>query len=404
MSLSFSCPNCDRKYTVGETLAGKRVKCKGCGADLRIPAAPPRGPESDDIYGLYDEGAPGRGESPGVDHEEPVAAFPRGSGPGPSRAKPKSAARGDGQPWGLELRKGVIFFIFAGLLGIVLLQFGFVIKPRGGKPMDPAAQRMLGGVFLAIGSILAVISYAGAGISYLRGNRRAFEGESTLGQVAWIGSGVVALLMVFVLAFGFAHRDARPPWVARGPAAGLPGGRTGAGPAEPSPGPPPSPFDREPTSDVRVALSNGKLMRQTSPIGTAMPGVEIRVDYRVEGGSLAPGERFILVIQSPKGRGELDHLPEMSTAKEGTIGASSFTASSQEGPYEAWVEVTTGFGPLGRRKTVSETLALQWTDVPVRDLAKEAAEAAKAASPRFPDLAAPPEMPRPPFGRPRGQP
>jgi predicted Zn finger-like uncharacterized protein len=39
MPLSVQCPNCQKKYTVGDALAGKRVKCRHCGHVLSVPVA-----------------------------------------------------------------------------------------------------------------------------------------------------------------------------------------------------------------------------------------------------------------------------------------------------------------------------------------------------------------------------
>jgi WD40 repeat protein len=44
MAISFSCDQCRKRYEVDDSLAGKRIKCKGCGATLSIPgprSAPP---------------------------------------------------------------------------------------------------------------------------------------------------------------------------------------------------------------------------------------------------------------------------------------------------------------------------------------------------------------------------
>jgi hypothetical protein len=135
-------------------------------------------------------------------------------------------------------------------------------------------------------------------------------------------------------------------------------------------------FGTEVRSDVRVALSGGQFMRNTSMIGTAQPGVEISIDYRVESGQLAPGEHYVLVIKSRTGRGELDNLHEVEFRPSGTINASSFMASPEQGPYEAWMEVASGHGPMGRRKQVSNQISLQFTNVAVRDLGQEARDAA----------------------------
>ena len=37
MPIQFSCPRCERAYTVADALAGKRIKCKECGQEQSIP-------------------------------------------------------------------------------------------------------------------------------------------------------------------------------------------------------------------------------------------------------------------------------------------------------------------------------------------------------------------------------
>ena len=37
MAITFRCPNCDKHFTVADEHAGKRAKCKGCGAAMQIP-------------------------------------------------------------------------------------------------------------------------------------------------------------------------------------------------------------------------------------------------------------------------------------------------------------------------------------------------------------------------------
>ena len=39
MTISTSCPGCKSKYTVADSMAGKKAKCKKCGAILAIPKA-----------------------------------------------------------------------------------------------------------------------------------------------------------------------------------------------------------------------------------------------------------------------------------------------------------------------------------------------------------------------------
>jgi hypothetical protein len=132
-------------------------------------------------------------------------------------------------------------------------------------------------------------------------------------------------------------------------------------------------------SNVHVSLSNGRFMRNTSPVGTARPGVEISIDYQIDDGEFAPIEHPVLVIRSAKSRGELENLHEMRFRRSGTIHASSFMARPEDGPYEAWVEVASMPGPLEGRKKVSSSVALQFTDVPVVDPFAGARAAEEAA-------------------------
>src|SRR5688572_19109996 len=37
MSLLFNCPKCDKKLKIQDELAGKRVKCPGCGQVVSVP-------------------------------------------------------------------------------------------------------------------------------------------------------------------------------------------------------------------------------------------------------------------------------------------------------------------------------------------------------------------------------
>jgi hypothetical protein len=36
-ALRFTCPSCGRKYATKPGLAGKKIRCKGCGAGVRVP-------------------------------------------------------------------------------------------------------------------------------------------------------------------------------------------------------------------------------------------------------------------------------------------------------------------------------------------------------------------------------
>ena len=39
MSITFHCDSCGKKFTVDDSLAGRRAKCKNCQAPIVVPAA-----------------------------------------------------------------------------------------------------------------------------------------------------------------------------------------------------------------------------------------------------------------------------------------------------------------------------------------------------------------------------
>ena len=39
MPLNTICPECDKNYTLADTMEGKTVKCKGCGNPFKVAAA-----------------------------------------------------------------------------------------------------------------------------------------------------------------------------------------------------------------------------------------------------------------------------------------------------------------------------------------------------------------------------
>jgi dienelactone hydrolase/DNA-directed RNA polymerase subunit RPC12/RpoP len=55
MEISYQCAQCGRWYTATERSAGKTVKCKDCGAPVKVPEAPDEPAGEKDIYGLSDK-------------------------------------------------------------------------------------------------------------------------------------------------------------------------------------------------------------------------------------------------------------------------------------------------------------------------------------------------------------
>ena len=64
MALQVECQECGARYNVGENLAGKRAKCKKCGATMQIPA--PVAEATDDAMSAMMELAQGEGPAPDV--------------------------------------------------------------------------------------------------------------------------------------------------------------------------------------------------------------------------------------------------------------------------------------------------------------------------------------------------
>jgi MoxR-like ATPase len=77
MPIEFECTECRRSYRVAEELGGKHVKCKQCGAVIRIPAAEPvmvLGPEA--AVSEHDGESAAPAPEPAVESTEPVTVTP----------------------------------------------------------------------------------------------------------------------------------------------------------------------------------------------------------------------------------------------------------------------------------------------------------------------------------------
>lgn len=388
MSITFTCPNCGRSFTVDDRMAGKRGKCKSCGGAIRVPEpASESSPivSAADLYGLED--APAVASSSA---REELTVLPRQTGGrGGAESAPKARAKkkrsGGGEPWGVGFRKAGFNCLIVGIFITVFLK----AVPQEYRS-HPGMVVALGSVLLVdvVGVLLTIVSVVGALVAFLSGNTRAFSCDS-LGEGSSWGTAIF-LTCVFIAGFIQGYNQARGRIPGRPPAlGGMPAMPASSGGGNPSLT---RPFGSEVRSDAQVTLSNGRVMRNTTSIGTASPGVEIHVDYQINRGELAPGEHFVLVIKSSKGRGELDNLHEMQFKPSGTIGASSFLARPEEGPFEAWLEIASMPGNTGVRKTVSSTVPLEFVDVPTRDLAAEARARMEAQQRQ---LMAPPQMVQP---------
>ncbi len=214
MRIAFVCPSCNKPHSVDAALAGRKGRCKDCGTVMTIPTASPSSPPAakkarsgpaptsvtptsgdvDDPYGLVDEPVAPRSASVRLGPIARPAGDPDASdapsSDAPARKKRKKSQ--DEGPWGESLRAGAI-----GLMGLVLvLNRGIKYARRAHQGATIGSQIQVGMLILCLlAALLSIISVAGAAISYVRGNRGAFKGESVGGQVAW-GLSVIASLVV----------------------------------------------------------------------------------------------------------------------------------------------------------------------------------------------------------------
>lgn len=207
MSIGFQCPGCQRPYSVDSALAGKRVRCKQCGNEMRVPtpsrpasaaASPPRTkskppPVPADIYGFDDEPA---GSMPMPAPMPPVAVMERER---PSKKK-RGRRSGDEGPWGVPIRwTAFMLFVFTST---------WLRMIRDGK-VDPSTLHVARvTVWLAL--VAMITSVVGAAASFFRGNRSAFRGESIWGQIAW-GWTILGLTVSGLIAFSQAGESEPEP-------------------------------------------------------------------------------------------------------------------------------------------------------------------------------------------------
>jgi dienelactone hydrolase len=161
MSIAFQCDQCGKHYEAGDHLAGKALKCKECGAVVRIPgtaaartsppvtsvkqAAParPAPPPDLDLYGLEDEPTSRRnGQTVANDADEEFApVLPRaGAYEPPSKEKSKKIAkraakldkRKESNAGGaMKLSFGTAFFVT-----MLLVRFGLKLNKEFNKGAD----------------------------------------------------------------------------------------------------------------------------------------------------------------------------------------------------------------------------------------------------------------------------
>jgi predicted Zn finger-like uncharacterized protein len=172
MPIEVTCDGCGSRFRVADAAAGKKGKCKKCGAIVTVPVPAPEpvpAAAEDDLYGMADEPAPAR---------TGVTARPGGGGgavppppppppvPQQSAAAAAMMARGVVPPspnagdWRKSNNPPKIMAVLKGIGGVLLLGFGLLVA--GGaiygmtQPEDgPTMRRPIRAIVLGAGCILA---------------------------------------------------------------------------------------------------------------------------------------------------------------------------------------------------------------------------------------------------------
>lgn len=155
MSISVKCGNCGKTVKARDEHAGKKVKCPGCGAVLKVPAAEP--PPNEEAYDEFSELTEDAAE------EEPVAPPPRA---GKRRGGTKPSASG-GNPartfryhtWGLAAVLALMSIFVMGYSAMIL----FLVLKVGPRAGSPQAQLKFGAliptIMLLAGLLLSLVAF-----------------------------------------------------------------------------------------------------------------------------------------------------------------------------------------------------------------------------------------------------
>jgi hypothetical protein len=254
--IAFQCSSCGQSFEVGDSLAGKKGRCKNCGQIFTIPVLAPKAPRSVQRTPAKQS----RNAGPGSRAKQPAAFNPfedqdmlPAAGPAevaepvlrrttPGRSRP-AARQGPFLPVLRGATVGFFLVFFALAAPSVSLERRFVPggrlpdRPFGTIPTDlgPAASalacaKMVAQLSVVLTAVLALVSFVGTTQSYLRGNRAAFHGGSPWLNRGWYMCGLLtAAYLAFLSArFGpaitISHANARarphrlpPSWPAGKP-------------------------------------------------------------------------------------------------------------------------------------------------------------------------------------------
>jgi hypothetical protein len=127
MSIEVKCPGCAKRYAVADQFAGKKAKCKACGATMLVPQLPPPPPPEQEMD--FDALAAMESGSP-VDDSAPIAVAPPPISPpisAPPRQPPpiasfnKAKRASSGLRLGFRLNRITIAML---VIGVMLIVYG----------------------------------------------------------------------------------------------------------------------------------------------------------------------------------------------------------------------------------------------------------------------------------------
>ena len=174
MAIQFSCPRCDKRYSVSDALVGKRIVCKACGQERTVPTAPPNRDSEPPPPSWLDEDA-----EAGVFADAKVVA----SAPPPRKAvTPTPPTAQDGGPPRAGVRRAAkpkrskVPTLFDdrnmrnGIGGFVLVNLAVVLLARvaaSGGHADPARGGALAAMVLLFSSAAMILTGLGGAVALL---------------------------------------------------------------------------------------------------------------------------------------------------------------------------------------------------------------------------------------------
>ena len=325
MAIAFECEHCGKAHQTSDDLAGRRAKCKKCGAPITIPGAPvatkpvPPRPATSNSTGYAQAASQPSSSFAGL-AEEDYLPPPK---PIPTRVKSsKKRLREEAQSD--SFRHGLTSILFG--IGVFILPF-FGLQWRIVNILHPLLQQLFGVVIIAFG----VLQLLGV-------------------KPRWIFGGTLILVLGFLMLGIFLpsinRGGAAPPPGFQNPPPGFGGPNAPRGFAPPGFGGPNAPRGFPPpnanaqaSSEVFYAwIKRARMAKSRGPLGDT-PGIEFKIDYKLFPNSSYLGKQVSWVITSSKGKLRLEETLE----QEGTLTGFIKDLTFADGPFTNQLEAKKGF-------------------------------------------------------------